>query len=490
MFESAEIGNAIDKQTYKAEAPQVREGLLQLQRRMQERGLAVCVVIGGVEGAGKSETLNVLHEWMDARGIQTHALRDPTDEERDRPAMWRYWRMLPPKGRMGVFLGSWYTDPIQDLAQGCPRAEVDLSLDRIIDFERMLHAENTLVIKVWLHLSKDAQKERLKQLEGDPDRRWRVTAADRVYRKHYDQIREVAEHVLRRTGTGDAPWHVIEGADERYRHLTVAQLVRRVVTERLDQLDVLAARPKPAPDRPKPAKVNILNRLDLSLSLKKGDYEKQKIKLQGKVARLTRRLHRKGRSMVLVFEGPDAAGKGGAIRRLITAMDARDYQVVSIAAPTDEERAHPYLWRFWRHLPGHGRITIFDRSWYGRVLVERIEGFCRPEEWRRAFAEINAFEQQLVESGTIVLKFYLNIGQDEQLRRFEHREQTPYKQYKINAEDWRNREKWDAYEAAACEIFEKTSSEASPWVLVEANDKPWARVKVLKAVTDRLEAEL
>lgn len=230
--------------------------------------------------------------------------------------------------------------------------------------------------------------------------------------------------------------------------------------------------------------------LDLSVALARPDYEKKKIKLQGKIARLTRRLHRRGQSMVLVFEGPDAAGKGGAIRRLIAAMDARDYQVILIAAPTDEERAHPYLWRFWRHVPGHGRITIFDRSWYGRVLVERIEGFCRREEWRRAFAEINAFEQQLVDSGTIVLKFYLNLTPDEQLRRFEHRAQTPYKQYKINAEDWRNREKWEAYEAAACEMIEKTSSEASPWVLVEANDKPWARIKVLEAVANRLEEAL
>ena len=490
MFEAAEIGNAIDKQAYKAEAPRVREALLDMQRRMADRGLAVCLVIGGMEGAGKSETLNVLLEWMDARGIQTHALRDPTDEERDRPYMWRFWRLLPPTGRMGIFLGSWYAQPTADLFNGHPRADVDPVLDRIIDFERMLHAEQTLVVKVWLHLSKDAQKARLKELTADPDRRWRVTDADRTYRKHYDRIREIAEHTLRRTGTGDAPWHIVEGADARYRQLTVAQILLRAVNDRLGQLGPAADRPPPEPDRPRPAPVNILNRLDLSKALRAGEYEDRKIKLQAKVARLTRRLHRKGRSMVLVFEGPDAGGKGGAIRRLTNPIDARDYQVVSIAAPTDEERAHPYLWRFWRHVPGQGRITIFDRSWYGRVLVERIEGFCRPEEWRRAFAEINAFEQQLVDAGTIVLKFYLYISPDEQLRRFEHRERTPYKQHKINAEDWRNRDKWDAYEAAACEMIEKTSSESAPWVLVEANDKQWARAKVLTAVTDRLEESL
>ncbi|QOV87470.1 polyphosphate:AMP phosphotransferase [Humisphaera borealis] len=490
MFEAAEIGNSIDKKVYKTEAPKTRGALLDMQRRMNERGLAVCVLIGGVEGAGKSETLNVLLEWMDPRGIQTHALRDPTDEERDRPYMWRFWRLLPPKGRMGIFLGTWYAQPMMDMFQGKPRADVDLMLDRAIEFERMLHAEHTLVIKIWLHLSKDAQDARLRELEQDSERRWRVTEADRLYRKHYDRIREIAEHTLRRTGSGESPWHIVEGADARYRQLTVAQIVLKRVNERLTQLAREASRPAPKPDRPKPAKINLLNRLDLSESLKRADYEKKLNRQQGRIAKLTRRLHRHGRSMALVFEGPDAAGKGGAIRRLIHAIDARDYQVVSISKPTDEERAHPYLWRFWRYVPGHGRMTIFDRSWYGRVLVERIEGFCRPEEWKRAYSEINEFEQQLFDSGCIVQKFYLNISPDEQLSRFKARQQTPYKQYKINDEDWRNREKWDAYEAAACEMIERTSSESAPWVLVEANDKLWARIKVLKAVADRLEESL
>ena len=261
---------------------------------------------------------------MDPRGIQTHALRDPTDEERDRPYMWRFWRLLPPKERMGIFLGTWYTQPMMDLFQGAPRPEVDLVLDRAIEFERMLHAEHTLVIKIWLHLSKEAQNARLKELEQDPHRRWRVTEADRVYRKHYDRIREIAEHTLRRTGTGESPWQIVEGADARYRQLTVAQIVLKRVNERLAQLAKEAARPLPKPDRPKPAKINLLNRLDLSESLKRDDYEKKLNRQQGRIAKLTRRLHRHGRSMALVFEGPDAAGKGGAIRRLIHAIDARD----------------------------------------------------------------------------------------------------------------------------------------------------------------------
>ena len=194
--------------------------------------------------------------------------------------------------------------------------------------------------------------------------------------------------------------------------------------------------------------------------------------------------------MALVFEGPDAAGKGGAIRRVLSALDARQYRVVSVAAPTDEEKAHPYLWRFWRHLPRRGKITIFDRSWYGRVLVERIEGFCSPEDWQRAYGEINAFEEQLAESGIIVLKFWLQTTPEEQIERFRDRQTTPYKQYKITEEDWRNRDKWNAYEAAACEMIEKTGSDALPWIPIPANDKNFARISVMKAVAKALEDRL
>ncbi|MGD8727606.1 MAG: hypothetical protein PVH40_08170, partial [Gemmatimonadales bacterium] len=215
-------------------------------------------------------------------------------------------------------------------------------------------------------------------------------------------------------------------------------------------------------------------------------YDEQRAKYSAKLSRLVRRLHEADRSMILAFEGPDAAGKGGTIRRLTTAMDARLYRVISIGAPTDEEAAHPYLWRFWRNLPRQGRVTIYDRSWYGRVLVERLEGFASRTEWSRAYAEINEFEAQLTEFGIIVLKFWLAISAEEQLQRFRDRQTTPYKQYKLTEEDWRNRRKFDAYEAAACDMIERTSTPAAPWILVEANDKRWARIKVLKTVTQYL----
>jgi polyphosphate:AMP phosphotransferase len=487
MFETAEVGQTIDKETYSSEAPQIRAALLQAQKELAGADFSVVLIVGGVEGGGKSEVVNLLLEWLDARGIQTHALWDPTDEERERPPLWRFWRVLPPRGRIGIFFGSWYTQPIIDrVLHGLDRPQLDQALDRIVAFEQMLTNENALIVKFWMHLSKAVQKERLKTLAADPQQRWRVTKQERKFVQHCDTFRQVDEEVLSRTSTGAAPWVIVEATDKRYRNLTVAKTLLRVLEERLKQGQSARPRFAPGPTEPPLGGVNVLNRLDMSRALDATQYEEKLQKFQGKLNRLTRRLYEKKRSLILVFEGPDAAGKGGAIRRLTAGMDARDYQVIAIGAPTDEESAHPYLWRFWRHLPRLGRVTIYDRSWYGRVLVERVEGFCPPSAWQRAYAEINAFEEQLTQFGIIVLKFWLAITPEEQLRRFKDRETTPYKQYKLTEEDWRNRDKWAAYETAACDMIEKTSTEEAPWVLVEANNKEWARIKVLKTVVRRL----
>ena len=490
MFESAEVGSKVDKKAYAARVPALREQLLATQRRLAVAPLSVVVVVGGVEGAGKGEIVNLLLEWMDARGIETHSLWALTDEEKARPPMWRFWRILPPKGHLGIFLGSWYTQPIIDRVLGRTRQlELDVALDRMLDFERMLANENTLVVKLWLHIGEKTQKRRLEKLESDPDQSWRVTKLDWQFFKHYKRFARVSEHALRRTSTGETPWHVIEATDWRHRDLTAGTVLLEALKQRLDKIDATPP-PKLEPDLPTPKTVSILRALDLSHKLEDRTADRRLLKHMGEISRHSRLLAEAKRSLLLVFEGPDAGGKGGAIRRVIRAIDARLYQVVPISAPTDEELARPYLWRFWRHLPSHGRVAIFDRSWYGRVLVERIEGLCPEEDWRRAYAEINAFEQQLCEAGTIVLKFWLWISPEEQLRRFKDRQATAYKQYKITEDDWRNRKKWDAYEAAACDMIEKTSSEDAPWVPVEADDKNWARVKVLETVAGTLRKEL
>ncbi len=491
MFETAEIGRALDKETFRRELPQVRAALLSAQRSLAESGIATLVLMHGVEGGGKTETVNQLLEWLDARGVAVHALGAPTDEERERPEFWRFWRNLPPRGRMGFFSGSWYTRPIVERARGLiGDGRFALALDRIRDFEEMLAREGTLLVKFWLHLSKKDQKKRLKEIESDPVTSWRVTKQDWKYAKSYDDFRSVSEAALRRTDTGEAPWHIVEAMDRRYRYLSIARTLEAAIRGRLEAEKVRAARPKARPALPRPSKDNVVSRLDLTRRLDADAYATRLRKEETRLGVLFRRMREANRSLILVFEGPDAAGKGGAIRRVTQALDARFYQVSSVAAPTDEERAHPYLWRFWRNLPRRGWATIYDRSWYGRVLVERLEGFCAPEEWQRAFAEINDFESQLAEFGTVVTKFWLAISPREQLRRFRDREVTPYKQYKIGPEDWRNREKWRGYEAAACDMIERTSTAAAPWVLVEANDKSWARVKVVRTVADRIEAAL
>jgi polyphosphate:AMP phosphotransferase len=491
MFETAELGHTIDKETYLQDAPRVRADLLAAQQELTHANGSVIVIVTGFSGAGRSETVNLLLEWMDARGIQTHALRKPTDEELQRPPMWRFWRELPPHGRIGIYFGAWYAQGLVDCALGrTSRTELDLSLDQILKFERMLHREVSLLVKFWLHLSRDAQKKRLKELEADPAQRWRVRKRDWKLLKHYDEYRRVAEHALRRTGTGEAAWTIVEGTDRRYRNLTVARTLLDALRLRLAQANSERAGNGPQPLHLVPPAVNVIGRLDMSLTLDAGSYKTELSLAQGELGLLSRRLRKKRRSLILVFEGPDAAGKGGAIRRLTVAMDARDYQVISVAAPTDEERAHPYLWRFWRHLPQEGQVTIYDRSWYGRVLVERVEGFARADQWQRAYEEINDFEQQLTEFGIIVLKFWLAITPDEQLRRFQDRQLTAHKQYKLTEEDWRNRDRWDSYVAAACDMIEKTGTEAAPWVLVEANNKEWARVKVIKAIVQHVKNAL
>jgi polyphosphate kinase 2 (PPK2 family) len=230
--------------------------------------------------------------------------------------------------------------------------------------------------------------------------------------------------------------------------------------------------------------------MNLKLALEEEKYDTELSKWQGRLAELMRDPRFKNRSLVCAFEGADAAGKGGAIRRIGAAMDARQYQVIPVAAPTEEERGQPYLWRFWRHLPRKGHVAIFDRTWYGRVLVERVEGYCTENDWSRAYTEINDFEHELADSGVIVVKFWLQISQAEQLKRFKEREKVEFKRFKITEEDWRNREKWDAYQQAICDMVERTSTGNAPWTLVEANDKSYARVKILRTLAERLESEL
>jgi polyphosphate:AMP phosphotransferase len=494
MFADAELGHTIDKETFDTELPRLRTALLEAQFALRDKPeFPVIILIGGVDGAGRSETVNALTSWLDPRLVEVNGFGPATEEERQRPPFWRFWRALPPSGKLGIFFGSWYTAPIVDAVTGARRsggAHLDGRISEIARFERMLTDEGALLLKFWFHLSKSAQRKRMRELAEDPATSWRVTKEDRARFKQYDQFVEVSERVLTRTSRPWAPWTVIEGTDRRYRELTTAQMLESALRTRLAATQPEDPAPALPPLPPSRSGRTVLTKLDLTASLTRTRYEKSLDQLQDRLAWLTRHKRFRDRNVVAVFEGNDAAGKGGAIRRVVSAVDARLIRVVSVAAPTDEERQHPYLWRFWRQLPRHGQIVVFDRSWYGRVLVERVEGFASPFDWQRAYAEINEFEDAMTASGTIVVKCWLAISKDEQLRRFRAREKTAFKAHKITPEDWRNRKRWPQYVAAVHEMVARTSTTHAPWTLVAANDKLHARVKVLEAVVSAVETGL
>jgi AMP-polyphosphate phosphotransferase len=489
MFETAELGRSISKKDYKARVADLRFEMLQTQFGLHGAKHPVIVLISGVDGAGKGEVVNRLNEWFDSRELEIHAYGVPSDEELERPRFWRFWRTLPPRGRIGILFGSWYTQPIVDRAAGLIDADhLDAEMHRIARFERMLVEDGAILVKLWFHLSRDAQEERFRTLEADKHQAWRVTPQDWKNFEHYGKFRKICERALRQSDKSYAPWLVIESADARYRDVTAAEAILDAIKGRLanPRIDTEAAVVHPDLDGGK----TILDSVDLTKTIDKASYEKELIKLQARINKLTWKANAEGISTLCVFEGWDAGGKGGAIRRLTGAVDAKLQNVISIAAPTEEERAQHYLWRFWRHVPRAGRVTVYDRSWYGRVLVERVEGFAEESVWRRAYSEINEFEEQLTEAGIVVCKFWLHIDKDEQERRFKERAQIAHKKHKLTDEDWRNRERWDDYREAVDEMVTRCSTEFAPWTLVPANDKLYARLEVLRTVVRRLKDAL
>ena len=422
MFEAAELGQTLSKADYDAGLAKLRPALLEAHFALKDTKVPVIVIVSGADGAGKGEVVHRLNEWLDPRGVDTQAFWQTSDEERERPRYWRFWRALPARGRIGILFGSWYSEPIIRRVYGeIKTSKLDTEMDRIAFFEKLLADDGAVIVKLWFHLSKKAQRRRLKDLASNPKTRSRVLPSDWKHFKLYDKFTEVSERALRRTDAGHAPWHLIEAADRRYRELTAGQILLQAIQAKLAGLQkakTAAAPAKPAKTTARRGKsgITILDHVGLSQRLSDKEYAAQLEKQQSRLTRLTWAAWEKKVASVALFEGWDAAGKGSAIRRVTAAMDPRLYRIIPIAAPTDEERARHYLWRFWRHLPRAGMTTIFDRSWYGRVLVERVEGFAREEEWRRSYLEINDFEEQLAESGIVVSKFWIHIGKDEQLR--------------------------------------------------------------------------
>jgi polyphosphate:AMP phosphotransferase len=493
MLEQIDLDQAVSKEQCEQQFPPLELRLGELQRAVRGACVPVIVIFEGWEAAGKGRAINRLALAMDPRGFYVYSTAPATEIDRFYPWLKRFWNALPAAGQVGIFDQSWYDGILrQRLDDDASDDECRKSYEQVREFERQLTDDGTVIVKFWLHIGKKEQKKRLAVLASDPATSWRVAKWQRRQNRDYKQWVGMVEEMLRETSTDAAPWTVIAATDERNVRVQVFQTIVRAVEAELQRRETAGRAPRECPAEPPaaPAGPTVLDRVDLSVNISREDYDKEVDDLQKRLFELEHRLYEARIPAVIAYEGWDAAGKGGNIKRLARGLDPRGYEVIPIAAPTAEEKAHHYLWRFWRRVPKAGHIAVFDRTWYGRVLVERVESFCREPEWRRAYGEINEFERQLADYGTVIVKFWLQIDQDEQLRRFQQRQQTPLKQWKITDEDWRNREKWDRYAAAVVEMIEKTSTGHAPWTILEANSKLYARIKALRTVADALERAL
>jgi polyphosphate:AMP phosphotransferase len=489
MFKKDELlSGRISKQEFEEQEVQLRVDLLNAQFDLAEADFSVVIVLGGDDRIGANQVIDRLNEWLDSRHIDTNVFFKRTAEEKERPRFWRYWRVLPADGRTAIFGGAWPLSALSDrLSKTINKKGFEERLTQINTLERELADDGTLILKYWIHLPPAELKKRLKKSKKDPDRSWWREEQDWEVFEKFTSSPKVVREMLETTNTETAPWYVVDGKDDRFRDMQVCMTLLEALRGRLDNPPQPAAAETKTEQEEYPDAVGAV---DLSQVMEKDEYKLQLTKYQRRYHMLMRKAHENGVSTVLAFEGWDAGGKGGAIRRLTGALPARSYKVVPIAAPTQEERLHHYLWRFWRYIPKAGNVVIFDRTWYGRVTVERIEGFASDAEWQRAYDEINDFEKQLANRGMVVLKFWLHISPEEQMARFKAREVTPYKKHKITEEDFRNRAKWDDYAVALNELVAKTSKKHAPWHLIPANDKRFARVYILKTVCDALEKAL
>ena len=500
MLKDLDLTKRLDKEAFKERLDPLSIEIGTLQRRAREAGLPVLIVFDGWEAAGKGTQINRLLQCLDPRGYNVHMGQARDEDERMRPFWWRFWTRSPEAGRVSIFDRSWCMEAMESLDRSEPdRDRFDRACREVNAFERQLADDGTLIVKFFLHISRKEQKKRFEALEANKDTAWKVSKDDWAQNKHYDRWLGAVQETLERTDTESARWHLVESEDRRFATVKIFSLLAEVLEAALARREEDAAVKKPVPAKKPPKgtihlpdemRSSILDAVDLSVRLSDEAYAEELEKWQARIRDMEYAMYRKRVPLMVLYEGWDAAGKGGNIRRLTAQMDPRGYDVIPVAAPSAIERNHHYLWRFWNAVPKAGHVAIFDRTWYGRVLVERVEGFCSETAWRRAYREINEMEEQLTEAGVGLVKFWLHIDQDEQLRRFEERQRIAWKNWKITDEDWRNREKWDRYKEAVDEMLFRTGTSNAPWTVVEANDKKYARVKTLRTVVETMEKRL
>jgi len=491
MLDKIDLTHTLSKKGYKNEIGGLETKLAELQRKIKDLKIPVVIVFEGWSASGKGTCISKILNPLDPRYYSVYTMDKIPEEAAMRPFLWDYWIKTPEKGRITIFDKSWHRAALPER-----QAKRPLSLSEaagfyydLDSFERQLSDDGVLIVKFFLHISKSEQKKRFDELLDNPDTEWRVDKQDILQNKNYEKHFEHFENMIRQSNFAQSEWNIIEADDLNYATIKIYKILINKIENEIAQNSRATTQGRPYENHI-PPQASILSSINPEKDISSEEYKEKLNYYQKKLSYLGYKLYAKRRPVVIVYEGWDAAGKGGNIRRLTQRLDPRGYAVMPVAAPTQEELAHHYLWRFWKSMPKDGHIAIFDRSWYGRVLVERVEGFCTDIEWQRAYKEINDMETHLYNHGTVIFKFWLHIDKDEQLKRFQMREADMSKQHKMTDEDWRNRDKWELYEKAADEMLLRTNTDCAPWTVVESNNKKFARIKTLKLVVETLESEL
>ncbi|MEJ6951341.1 phosphate--AMP phosphotransferase [Natronospora cellulosivora (SeqCode)] len=510
MLEELDLSKKLSKEEYKDKIDTLYKKAGKLQRQAKELNIPIIILFEGWDAAGKGTLINKLIHPIDPRGFKHYLTKRPNEEEKRHPFLWRFWRKIPERGQIAIMNRSWYQRVVEEFVEyEVPEQDWAFSYKDINFFEKQLVNDNYLILKFFLHISKEEQKKRFLNLSKNKATSWRVNKEDWKHHHQYQLYLHYYNRMIDETDKDYASWEIIEAENHEYATLKIFKYFVDSVENKIQEVKEVINISKAEDEIEENTRANddtlskkitsdiqriyipsALDKIDLSKEIAKDSYKAKVKEYQEKIRNLQHKLYRDRLALVIVYEGWDGAGKGGNIRRLTEMMDPRGYQVFPVAAPSEVEKSYHYLWRFWQVMPKAGHITIFDRSWYGRVLVERIEGFCAKNDWQRAYQEINEMEEQLYHFGTVIIKFWLHIDKDTQLKRFEDRKNNPNKRWKLTEEDWRNREKWDQYKIAIDEMIDRTSTKIAPWTIVEANSKHYARIKVMETIIARLEEKL
>ncbi len=477
-----------EEEELKTRLEAAREKLAVQQLQMKEKKVPVLVLVEGWGTSGKGSGIGSIIQNIDPRFFKVFDMEKKTEEDARKPFLYRHFAKIPEAGKF-VFLDSgWMGELTGGYLQGeFSEKEYAKRIESVQRFERQLTDNGYLVVKLFLNISRKEQERRIRHLAGEKDTAWRVGSYDLWQHEHYDRCRDVFSDYLKQTNQPSAPWYIIDAKSRKWRELQIMEILTKGIDIALSNSQMAV----PLLQNVFPLeRMPLLSEIPLDKTISEEDYKKELKQLRQRLGELHNRLYRKKVPVIIAYEGWDAAGKGGNIKRITSALDPRGYEVHPIASPEPHEKARHYLWRFWTRLPKTGHIAIFDRTWYGRVMVERLEGFCSENDWKRAYHEINEFEKELHDWGAVIIKFWVQIDKDTQLERFTERQNTLAKQWKITEEDWRNRDKWDQYEQAVNEMLAKTSTTYAPWHILESVDKKYARIKALRIVVEELEKAL